>query len=398
VVGVNDAFNAVWREPRSPGATAPRRWDWALVVALLAAAVGQAIFDTGAGLRPFAVAVGLATIVALPWRRVEPLVALAVAFVATSLLDAVSLIGDYDDPALGATGLAAVVLVYSLFRWGSGTEMIAGVPLVLVSHLLANFTTRADSGLSSGRPSWTEAFVSLPFWLFPMAVGLVMRSRAALRLRREEQARQEERNLLARELHDTVAHHVSAIAIQAQAGQAVAAIQPDKAVEILGTIETAASATLTEMRRMVGALRQADAVTSPGAGVADIEQLADLTVGGPAVRVSVSGDVATLGPGLQATLFRLAQESVTNARRHARHATRVSVELKCDGDEVLLCVSDDGDSVAGPNVVGGFGLVGMRERVDLLGGTLAAGPGPDRGWRVEAKLPREGAMRNEVER
>ena len=197
---------------------------------------------------------------------------------------------------------------------------------------------------------------------------------------------------MARELHDTVAHHVSAIAIQAQAGRTLAASQPNAAVDALEVIEEAASRTLAEMRTMVGVLRDGEEPDrAPQRGVADIARLARGAGDGPRVDVELSGDLDHLLPLVEAAVYRLAQESITNAVRHARNATRVSVIVVGDSDCVRLTVRDDGDaSPFGASSSSGYGLVGMTERATLLGGTLEAGPSPDSGWTVNAVLPRNG--------
>ena len=107
----------------------------------------------------------------------------------------------------------------------------------------------------------------------------------------------------------------------------------------------------------------------------------------------LAGDLDDLPPAVAAAVYRLAQESITNARRHARHATHVTVALTGDGDQVRLTVDDDGSTGAASRAPAGYGLVGMRERATLLGGSFHAGPAADRGWRVEAVLPRTGTTR-----
>jgi signal transduction histidine kinase len=229
------------------------------------------------------------------------------------------------------------------------------------------------------------------FLLFPAALGASVRYRASARLREREQVQLREREQLARELHDTVAHHVSAIAIQAQAGRIVAPQSPDGAVRALAAIEEAASRTLEEMRTIVAALRDADEPDrAPQQGVADIERLARDAALGPRIAVELSGDLDALRPSVGAATYRLAQESITNALRHARHATRIDVRVAGEEHCVRLTVSDDGDASAAGRGASGFGLVGMRERAALLGGTLEAGPSPGRGWTVSAVLPRAG--------
>jgi len=143
------------------------------------------------------------------------------------------------------------------------------------------------------------------------------------------------------------------------------------------------------MRLMVGALRDDHpADLSPQRGVADIERLALTSGDQPRVDVELTGDLDDLAPSVDAALYRLAQESITNALRHALHATRINVSVTGDDGTVRLTVRDDGDTSTTARNPSGYGLVGMTERAALLGGTLEAGPNPDRGWIVRAVLPK----------
>jgi signal transduction histidine kinase len=208
-----------------------------------------------------------------------------------------------------------------------------------------------------------------------------------------EQAKASERERLARDLHDTVAHHVSAIAIRAQAGLAVAPMKHEAAADALRVIAAEASRCLAEMRSIVRFLRESESADlAPTPRIADLERLADERAEEPVVAVDIYGDVDGLSPTVSAAVFRLAQESITNARRHARNATRIEVEVVADEASVRLRVCDDGDpSTPRPSAVAeGFGLAGMSERTALLGGTCRAGPNPEGGWTVTAELPRRG--------
>jgi signal transduction histidine kinase len=283
-----------------------------------------------------------------------------------------------------------LLLPYALFRWGSGREAAIGATIIFGKIALA--IVADDLG--------GDAFAQFAIAFAVMAVGGAFRYRAGARQRELDRVKLLERERLARDLHDTVAHHVSAIAIRAQAGLATAAAQPDAATEALGLIETEASRTLTEMRTIVRALRRTEQVAdpvdlAPWPHVADLAQLAEHTGAGPSVDVEISGDLDDLAPSVSAALYRLAQESVTNARRHARHATLIEVSVTADDTSVRLRVSDDGDGdgdagLVRPTASPGYGLASMIERAKLLGGTCEAGPGPDpgRGWTVTAVLPR----------
>jgi signal transduction histidine kinase len=142
---------------------------------------------------------------------------------------------------------------------------------------------------------------------------------------------------------------------------------------------------------MVRVLRnEAPADYAPQPGVADLERLSGASPAGPRVEVTVSGDLAALPAAIDAAVFRIAQEAVTNALRHARNATLVDVRVAGDQSTVSLVVRDDGDPGAGdPAPEAGFGLTGMMERALLLGGACRAGPCPGRGWAVSATLPRQ---------
>lgn len=222
------------------------------------------------------------------------------------------------------------------------------------------------------------------------ALAAVFRYRADLWQRQEREIRNQERLALARELHDTVAHHVSAIAVQAQAGGVVAAAQPKQAAGILAAIESEASRTLAEMRDMVRELREDTwEAATPHTGVADLPALAR-TDATPTVEISLAGSLTRLSRPVDAAIYRPAQEALTNAIRHASGATRVEIAVCRAGEGVRLRVADDGQAHSSPRAVSGFGLTGMAERAQLLGGTLSAGPGPDGGWVVEAVLPVRG--------
>jgi signal transduction histidine kinase len=142
------------------------------------------------------------------------------------------------------------------------------------------------------------------------------------------------------------------------------------------------------MRTIVGVLRVgAEPDLTPQPGLPDIERLAR-TTDSPAIEVHLSGMLDELPGAVSVALYRIAQESLTNARRHARNVTRIQIEVVGDAEQVCLTVRDDGARpTTNPSSSSGFGLIGMRERASLLGGTLRAGPGPDRGWVVQATLP-----------
>ena len=378
---MTNLLRAVLQEPR-PSAPPVRVWrDWVLVAAVGVSAVLEGVLREDLPHRGLAVALAVALAPLLLWRRTHPLVVVATVFGVVSAVDLVVFL--LDAPVLDLNTMTYVlVLPYALVRWGSGREAVAGSAAILVAATLAFI----DSW-----PGPAVAFGGVAVLAAAFAVGLAVRSLSGVRQRRLEQVKAEERVLLARELHDTVAHHVSAIAVQAQAGRALAASSSSSAVDALQAIEVEAKRTLEEMRGIVRVLRDdAPADYAPQPGVADLERLSASSTLGPRVAVTVSGDVMALPQPIDSALYRIAQEAVTNARRHARRATRVDVQVSGDRSTVTVAVRDDGDTRAGDGEPEpGFGLVGMSERAAVLGGTCHAGPSPEGGWAVVATLPRE---------
>lgn len=374
-------------EPRVPDPPPRGRWDWALVAALAPIAIFEAATNPNLVWPLVSVVVTLAILPTLLWRRTHPLASLAVAFATITAVDVVSLAVGEEWEGL-STNVFVLLLLYSLFRWDSGRNAAIGLALTGIPLLFSIEDQQRHDG--------TEAFPASNVLLGGMvllvaaAFGASVRYQDKARARGLDQMKLLEREQLARELHDTVAHHVSAIAIRAQAGRVVAAADPAAALDALQVIEEEASRTLAEMRTMVGALRDGtEPDLAPQRGVGDIERLATGAEGRPPVVVERTGDLDQLRPSVDAALYRLAQESITNALRHARHATRIRVTVRGEADLVRLTVVDDGDAATfDPRSTSGFGLVGMAERAKLLGGTFEAGPNLHRGWTVDVGLPR----------
>jgi signal transduction histidine kinase len=379
---VSSAVRSFLAEPPAPDPPARVWWDWALLAVIAVSAVLETIFRQDLVWRPAGLVVCLGLSVALLWRRTHPLLVTVIAFGGTTLLDtAAGLFADEPGEPMAILFTTAWVLIlpYALLRWGSGRDAAIGMGFILGAN--------AASELAVG--TLADLILGMAFFLLLAALGASIRYRTGSRLRERDQVRLREREQLARELHDTVAHHVSAIAIRAQAGRTLAATQPTAAVDALEVIEEEASRTLTELRAIVGALRDGDeADLAPQRDVADVARLAGVA-DGPRVDVALAGDLEGLQPMVGAAVYRIAQESITNAVRHARHATRIDVRVTGERDCVRLTVRDDGEP--GAAAPPGYGLAGMTERAALLGGTLEAGPDTDRGWVVTAMLPRNGA-------
>jgi signal transduction histidine kinase len=374
---VQALLHSVWDEPGSPDPP-PRDWrDWALAAAAATAVLVNGALRAGEAGNALWVILGVALLPTVLARRSHPWAVVAITF---PILGAVALM--IGPPTIDAIGYL-LVLPYSLVRWGSGRQIVTGTTVMAVG--VTGCALAADSG-------FLEALGNHGVLAAVMALGAAFRYRARARMREIDQIKLLERERLARDLHDTVAHHVSAMAIRAQAGLATAGSEPDAALDALQVIEAEASRTLFEMRAMVRVLRRGEpADRAPSPRVADLAALAGPARAGPSVDVELSGDLAGLPEPVGAAIYRLAQESVTNARRHARDATRIQVRVAADDSLVRLQVSDDGVTSSVPAAsMPGYGLRGMIERAQLLGGTCAAGPNLDRGWTVTATLPRAG--------
>jgi signal transduction histidine kinase len=223
--------------------------------------------------------------------------------------------------------------------------------------------------------------------------GLMEERAALLALGREERARQavvEERLRIARELHDVVAHSMSVVAVQSGMAHLVLDSQPEEARRALDAIQTTSRSALTEMRRLLGVLRQdgqSNAALAPAPGLADVPALvAEVARTGLEVELVVRGRTDAVPPAVDLTAYRIVQEALTNVIKHGGPAARVTIG--CDG-ELSIEVTDDGPArgPGQPATDGGHGLLGMRERVAVFGGRLVAGPRPGGGFHVVAHLP-----------
>jgi signal transduction histidine kinase len=300
------------------------------------------------------------------------------------------------EPAPATTlGLAVIVAAAVRRRTPVPATAVAagGLAVVVASRLLV-------------LPTSSEVIPNLAAtgWLVAVAVGLALRLRDARRRGAAEAVRREEHLDLARELHDVVAHHITGIVLQAQAAQLLVARETperrdgERVGAVLVGIERAGSEALAAMRRVVGVLRDGEALPA-GPAVPGVEEFGELVRRfegqGFVVRVRMAEGVGVgWPPEVTSTAYRIVQEALTNVSRHATRATGVSVVVERGPGEVTVEVTDDAPPApARLGHRGGYGLVGMRERVETLGGTLDAGPRPGTGWTVRATLPMPADLR-----
>lgn len=367
-------------EPRPVVRRWPSRFDMAFGIVVATIALSEFYF------RPNVTVISLSAVLVgatmLAFRRVAPLVAISVALVTSTAVGKIQVTDD-----LSVIGMASnyflLLLPCNLFRWGSGKEAVAGITLVTLTY---GFNFIADR--------WSASAVALDAVVLGLsfATGLVLRLRESGRIQRIQNVKSLERERIARDLHDTVAHHVSGIAVRAQAGLALGTHDSAAALEALKVIAIEASKTLDEMRTMVGTLRgQAAADYQPHTGLEALASLADNSAS-PAVHIETIGSVEGVADAVVGAVNRIAQEAITNARRHGRGTTRIDVRLELSGDAIHLDVTNDGRTAPPSSRHHGYGLIGMKERAELLGGNLRAEPQQEGGWRVAAVLPKKGSV------
>jgi len=324
-------------------------------------------------------------VAALYWRRTRPV---TVAVVAVA--------GGAGSQLLAPSGLfpaAGMVALWSLTTQRSWRLSVPAL-VALLGVVAISLPTAAD-----GDVYFVMAVVAL-VWALAEAVRNHRRALAE----QTRRAVSEERARIARELHDVLAHSVSMIVVQASAGDDVFDHSPESARAALRAIETAGREALGELRLLLAAVRPGLGPDSgpgtvsapdgealrPGPGLDRIDEVTDpLREAGLDVAVRRAGTVRPLPGAVDLSAYRIVQEALTNCLRHAR-ATRVVVELRYGRDLLEVDVRDNGQGhagSAGASAGAGMGLIGMRERAAVLGGSVIAGPGPDGGYRVEARLP-----------
>ncbi len=333
-----------------------------------------------------------ASAIPIAWRRRQP-IAVAVLVVA---IQVTVLIANLSDTGL----LAVIVALYSLSAYSSGrrrTQSAVGIAFVLAVVLVGGvITNELDiSALISIAVTLVIAFV--------LGDNLRRRREAATalqdRLDRAERERElvahqrvtAERARIARELHDVVAHSVSVMVIQAAAARRNLATSPDVAHEALANIETTGRHTMDELRGLLGVLRRTEQPSleselSPQPTLRSVHALVE-SAGDLPVELAVSGNIDELPTGVDLTGYRIVQEALTNVRRHAGQATSIEVRIDRRDDQLDIEITDDGRGAAADEGEVGFGIVGMRERVEATGGTVKAGFRPGGGWQVRASLP-----------
>ncbi|MET7582218.1 MULTISPECIES: sensor histidine kinase [Streptomyces] len=377
---------------------------WAVVLlGLSGMSLVSGMFDAGREeILAIPVALGLSTVVALRRRLPEKMLLLAIA------VGVLQLVGDVR-PNIGNFAMLVITFTVATIgeRWASRLALVCSLSAAALSQV----RWEAEPGGSWPQQIFVTVIMTVPFVL-AWVMGDSLRTRRAYfsqleeraaRLEREREAQSKvavaaERARIARELHDVVAHNVSVMVVQADGAAYVMDAAPDQARQALETISSTGRQALAEMRRLLGVLRTGDAPESgeyvPQPDVEQIEDLVDqVRRTGLAVDFKVEGTARPLPSGVELTAYRIVQEALTNTRKHGGPDAGASVRLVYFDDGLGLLVEDDGRGAAhelyedGGADGAGHGMIGMRERVGMVGGTLDAGPRPGGGFRISALLP-----------
>ncbi|MGH2636767.1 MAG: sensor histidine kinase [Actinomycetota bacterium] len=368
-----------------------RIWDGLLAFALAASGLAAFVLVPSPHARdvePIGALLVLAATVPLAWRRRAPLVVAAIVGAAVASF---SFLG-YDPTQI----LPLVIALYTAAAYRERRGLVPVLLPVAVVTSIAMFTV--------GRPvdrlgfNLVEILAGMTVTAgIPIALGRMTFNRRRRIVRDRDLATREavaaERARIARELHDVVAHHMSVMVVQAGAARAVGDRDPDAASEALRQIEASGRTGLAEMRRLLEILKAEDGQNgrAPQPGLAHLDELLDgMRATGLPVETIVEGTPRPLPPGVDLSAYRIVQEALTNTLKHAGGAS-ARVLLRYEPDAFELEIADDGQGPPNEDVgAGGHGLIGMRERVQLFGGTLDAGLRPGGGFLVRARLPSDG--------
>ncbi len=342
----------------------------------------------------------LLLVVPVVFRRRAPVAAFAVAATAGAIQVLLTRAGP------SASDLAIVVLLYTLAAYRPRRESVAGLLICLLGGAVAAAAFRPAVEAPTVQRLFIDAVMfggtALIAWIFGdsmryrRAYYVALEERAArLEAERDAQAKVSaaaERARIARELHDVIAHNVSVMVVQADGASYALRTDPERTRQALAAISSTGRQALAEMRRLLGVLRSGDtsADLAPQPGLDQVRELLDQARGaGLSVSLTLEGAPRPLSEGAELAAYRVVQESLTNTRKHGGVLAAAAVTLRYEPDGLLVKVTDDGrsDPAPGCGTGHGLGLTGMRERIEMYGGSVQAGPLPAGGYQVVARLP-----------
>jgi len=357
--------------------------------------------------------IDLDTTRAMGWREPDPLAAVLILvqtipvafrrrFPTTALV--IASLGFFIDRNLDYPSTIAIFGLLFVFH-AVGSELSRRRALITGWTTIGLMTAFTVSGVFAGQVSFGTPIVVFIFTSFPFLLGLESRERreseAELAVRATQlefdktEAVQQERARIARELHDVVAHEMTVATIQASAARRLIGTDDEEAARAAEEAERAGHEGLVELRRLLGILRTDEpASRSPQPGLEQVDTLADqMREAGLDVVVDIDGDRRDIPPGMDLNAYRIVQEALTNALKHAGPGVTAVVGVSYRPDGVEIVVTDDGRGASSSfgGSVTGHGLIGMQERTAMLNGTFAAGPVPGGGFRVSATIPCDSA-------
>ncbi|WP_285555335.1 sensor histidine kinase [Actinoplanes regularis] len=284
----------------------------------------------------------------------------------------------------GPAGILALAVLVGMVVRRSAYPIAGAVAAGALVLVLAVFLASHPAG---GEVNLVAALNAIGF-VSAIATGLALRLADHTRRETEERVRRDERLELARELHDMAAHHLTGLVLQAEGARILARKRPEELDDSLAAIESAGSEALNAIRRVVGLLRDDDDALATRPAPEQVRELVRrFERHGPAVHLDLPDETSPWPPEVAGTVHRVVRESLTNIARHAPQASEVAVTVRQDSAGVHVQISDDGPAGRRPARRGGYGLIGMRERVETLGGTFHAGPRDGAGWLVAVSLP-----------
>jgi signal transduction histidine kinase len=363
----------------------PRTIDVALVALLLFLGVGAAFHHDH--LRAAAVPLAVCEVLPLLWRRRRPV---AVVAVVTGVVLVSIALGVWVIP------LSLGVALYTLMAVRSDRSgRLVGAASILAVAIAVLSAGGFEFGAAAARVVVLIAAALLGDSIGSRRAYIHEIEEKAERLEREQEsearrAAAEEQARIARELHDVVAHALSVIVIQAGAADDAFDRDPDAARESIRAVDDSARSALADLRRVLGILHHDEPEYEPQAGLERLDRLVEsVRATGLAVSLDVAGAQRPLPSSVAMSAYRIVQEALTNSLKHAQ-AEHVHIRIRY-GNALEVDVRDDGRGATNGAAASGRGLIGMRERVTLLGGTLATGPDPAGGYRVKAEIPIEAA-------
>jgi signal transduction histidine kinase len=384
-----------WAPVENPGTRPLRSWVFDIGCALFAAVASLGTFSFAQTAHPVhpplaaSLTVAVLTVLVLPLRRVWP------------------------GPVFGAVLLMAAVLAQWPVR-GTLFPITLAIALYTVAATMSRATALVAAALAmaaevpaAGQGGWHDSWLAVIYEVIAtsavLVAGLYVSTRRAYlaelrdrtqRLEREHDqtsalAAAVERARIARDMHDSVAHHLTVIVALSDGALAAVTRAPAQAADAIRGVSSTAREALAETRRLLGVLRTEDGLElrQPLPGLSDLDGLfTRVRAAGLPVRYERSGPPGDTPPGVQLVIFRLIQEALTNTMKHAGPGANAAVRLRLEPGEIRVDVEDDGAGSAGVPRAPGGGLTGMAERVGAFGGELTCGPRQPRGWRVTARL------------